>query len=150
MNNAETRSKYHLELYKDGSPKKLLSFNGSGKRLLLSFLIGLVAAFMLFFLIVCITPLKRLVPGYPTEKARKEILENRIMLDSLKTEIGKWQRQLQDIQTITSGRVPKQALADSTTQQGLDAQGAEWKEKEEMIRKQIEDKQKQNAEDGAE
>ena len=86
--------KYHLEV--------------SRRSLLLYVLIGAVAAFLLSFLIISITPLKRLIPGYPTEQTRREMVQNRIMLDSLKQEILQWQKQMQDIQTITSGKIPQQ------------------------------------------
>lgn len=77
-------------------------------RKLLYILIGFAAAFILSFLIICITPIKKLIPGYPTEQARREMVQNRIMLDSLKQEILQWQKQMQDIQLITSGRIPQQ------------------------------------------
>ena len=77
-------------------------------RKLLYVLIGFAAAFILSFLIICITPIKKLIPGYPTEQARREMVQNRIMLDSLKQEILQWQKQMQDIQLITSGRIPQQ------------------------------------------
>lgn len=86
--------KYHLELSK--------------RSLLLYVLIGAVTAFILSFLIISITPLKKLIPGYPTEQTRREMIQNRIMLDSLKQEILQWEKQMQDIQMITSGRIPQQ------------------------------------------
>ncbi|MBR5398757.1 MAG: hypothetical protein IK103_03080 [Bacteroidales bacterium] len=92
--------KYHLEV--------------SRRSLLLYVLIGAVAAFLLSFLIISITPLKRLIPGYPNEQTRKEMVQNRIMLDSLKQEILQWQKQMQDIQTITSGKIPQQEKQNET------------------------------------
>lgn len=86
--------KYHLELSK--------------RSLLLYVLIGAVTAFILSFLITSITPLKKLIPGYPTEQTRREMIQNRIMLDSLKQEILQWEKQMQDMQMITSGRIPQQ------------------------------------------
>ena len=93
--------KYHLDLRK-----------------LLYVLIGFAAAFILSFLIICITPIKKLIPGYPTEQARREMVQNRIMLDSLKQEILQWQKQMQDIQLITSGRIPQQEKQNENPQEG--------------------------------
>ena len=87
-------------------------------RKLLYILIGFVAAFILSFLIICITPIKKLIPGYPTEQARREMVQNRIMLDSLKQEILQWQKQMQDIQLITSGRIPQQEKQNENPQDG--------------------------------
>ena len=86
--------KYHLELSK--------------RSLLLYVLIGAVTAFILSFLIISITPLKNLIPGYTKEQSRREMIKNRIMLDSLKQEILQWEKQMQDMQMITSGRIPQQ------------------------------------------
>ena len=36
------------------------------------------------------------------------MIQNRIMLDSLKQEILQWEKQMQDMQMITSGRIPQQ------------------------------------------
>ncbi len=83
---------------------------------LLYMLILFAAMFLLSFLIICITPIKRLIPGYPTEKVKKEMVQNQITLDSLKQQIEKWQKELQDIQMITSGHTPIQETTENNTQ----------------------------------
>ena len=108
-------NKYSLELSRQENSQKLFSVKAGGRTMLLYFVLAAVAGFLLSFLIISVTPLKRLVPGYPTEKTRKKAVQNQIMLDSLKLEIQQWQKQLHDIQLITSGRMPSQEAADTTT-----------------------------------
>lgn len=51
------------------------------------------------------TPLKNVIPGYPTLEVRNKIINNAIMVDSLFAEIEMRDKYLQKIQTVISGGV---------------------------------------------
>jgi len=98
--------KYHLKFTQEEPEKDLFVVKGSGRSILLTLLLVVVGGFLLSFLVIMVTPLKRLLPGYPTEQTRKEMVENRIMVDSLKQQINQWQKEMKAIQLVTSGMTP--------------------------------------------
>ncbi len=67
----------------------------------LIFIAGVALVVILFFY----TPIRNLVPGYPTPQTRMHILQNAIMVDSLYSEIEMRDNYLAKIQTIISGGV---------------------------------------------
>ncbi|MCI2122392.1 MAG: M23 family metallopeptidase [Bacteroidales bacterium] len=67
------------------------------------------AAVLLIFITVALivwTPLKKKIPGYPSEESRKEAVENRITIDSLEREMQVWNMQLSNIRRIMNGEEP--------------------------------------------
>ena len=98
---------------------------------------------ILFFMIFAFTPLKKLMPGYPSEKERRESIENSIKLDSLDKEISLWKQQLHNNQLITSGREPISIKSDSAYIELIDAANAQlWEESEEQLREEVENLKK--------
>lgn len=65
----------------------------------LLFVAGMALVVLLFFY----TPLKYIVPGYPSKQIRELMIHNSLMLDSLKIEIEKRDNYFKQIQTILSG-----------------------------------------------
>ena len=58
------------------------------------------------YLLTALTPLRRTVPGYPSNETRRLAMENLIKIDSLENVIGMWSYQMTNIQRIVSGKTP--------------------------------------------
>ena len=80
--------KYHLKFTQEEPEKDLFVVKGSGRSILLTLLLVVMGGFLLSFLVIMVTPLKRLLPGYPTEQ------------------INQWQKEMKAIQLVTSGMTP--------------------------------------------
>ena len=52
------------------------------------------------------TPIRRTIPGYPSNETRRKAMENLIKIDSLENVIGMWSYQMTNIQRIVSGKSP--------------------------------------------
>ena len=52
------------------------------------------------------TPVRRTIPGYPSNETRRKAMENLIKIDSLENVIGMWSYQMTNIQRIVSGKSP--------------------------------------------
>ncbi len=52
------------------------------------------------------TPIRRTIPGYPSNETRRNAMENLIKIDSLENLIGMWSYQMTNIQRIVSGKAP--------------------------------------------
>ena len=71
----------------------------------------LVAAAILFivastYLLTAHTPVRRTIPGYPSNETRRISMENLIKIDSLENLISMWSYQMNNIQRIVSGKNP--------------------------------------------
>ena len=58
------------------------------------------------YLLTALTPLRRTIPGYPSNETRRLAMENLIKIDSLENVIGMWSYQMTNIQRIVSGQSP--------------------------------------------
>lgn len=114
---------------------------GAGKKRFIFWVCGsVVILLVLFFCIFAFTPLKKLMPGYPSEAQKREAIRTQIKLDSLDREINLWKQQLHNIQLITSGQEPVVIRADSAYIELLDAANAElWGESEKQLKGIVEE-----------
>ena len=85
------------------TPRNILSITGT-------IIIILVVGSMW---LVMFTPLRVLVPGYPTDAMRQQIKTNVILLDSLEHEINLRDRYIRTVNDIVSGREPESAEAET-------------------------------------
>jgi len=74
------------------------------KHQLFSYLVFGVVVMLLTYLIVAHTPLKRSIPGYPSEKTQLAAIENYRKIDSLERVIDLWAFQVANIQRVMTGR----------------------------------------------
>ena len=58
------------------------------------------------YCITAYTPLRQLIPGYPSKETRSQQIANQRKIDSLENEISLWAFQVNNIQRIVSGREP--------------------------------------------
>jgi murein DD-endopeptidase MepM/ murein hydrolase activator NlpD len=97
---------YRLNIVEDESHKTLFRFRANR----ISLILGVCASFLillcLILILIAYTPVKQLIPGYPSPQTRREIVKNAIIIDSLETEIHKWALQLTNIQRVITGKEP--------------------------------------------
>jgi murein DD-endopeptidase MepM/ murein hydrolase activator NlpD len=97
--------KYRLTITDNFNYNEVFSMNISKLKFwsynFLIFIVGAVLAVLLFFY----TPVKRTVPGYPSQELSKMMVYHSLMLDSLAGEIQKRDTYLQNIRKVISGGV---------------------------------------------
>lgn len=113
---------------------------GAAKKRFIFWLCGSVVVLLgLFYCIFAFTPLKTIMPGYPSEADRAKNIRTLRKLDSLDKEINLWKQQLKNIQLITSGQEPVTIKSDSAYIELIDAANAElWEESEKKLREDVE------------
>ena len=95
--------KYRFSIYNDTDYEQVWKARLSGW-LVLSVVIPLIAvALFLFFLIVAYSPIRNLIPGYPTSAIRHKIISNAEKIDSLDKAIASWEGYFNSIQSIVTG-----------------------------------------------
>lgn len=71
-------------------------------------LIALVSAFVIVaeFALIAFTPLKTLIPGYPSASSRREALQAAIKVDSLQEVVSRWELYSTNLLRIVEGQEP--------------------------------------------
>ncbi len=100
-------SKIFLIDITDGdTSRKVFSFRGSKLRLIFMAAVLMVLILISCFAVVAYTPVRELIPGYPSSESRRLAIENAAMLDSLENAIALQDLLLTNIQRIVTGRKP--------------------------------------------
>lgn len=132
---------YKLSFFNNDKEITLLS--GGKKKFIIGVIVGIIALAVIFLFIFAITPIKKIMPGYPSETTRREQIKNALKIDSLDKEIKLWKQQLYNIQLITTGHEPIVIKSDSAYIEQFDIENAsDWAESEAELRKEVESKNK--------
>lgn len=132
---------FRFSIFNDTSHEELFAFRAKG--LLSILVIALVVVFLIVSvtLIISYTPIKHMIPGYPSAESQRELVQKAIKLDSLQNEINLWKQQLVNIQLITTGQEPVkvQAAIDSTALADTASVNREkWAAQEKTLREEVE------------
>jgi murein DD-endopeptidase MepM/ murein hydrolase activator NlpD len=96
--------KYRLSIYNDSNLEEVWFLRLSRMNVLLVF--GSLIILIIFgvTILISFTPLREFIPGYPDKNTRKTIVTNALKVDSLERELSMWQRHLDNINKVLSGR----------------------------------------------
>jgi murein DD-endopeptidase MepM/ murein hydrolase activator NlpD len=96
--------------------------------------------------LVMFTPLRELVPGYPTEVTRREMVTNVLRLDSLEYEIQLRDKYFNMLNAIISGREPEitDAYTENNGNVNYDNITFTRSEQDSLLRKQVEEEEQFN------
>ena len=95
--------------------------------------------------LVMFTPMRQLVPGYPTDAMRTQIMTNAIRLDSLEHEIRLRDRYFNAINAIVTGREPESVETENVdTPVNYDNITFTRSEQDSLLRKRVEEEERFN------
>ena len=103
---AHPRSKLRFFIYNDTSHEEVFSFRSSRGMALLGLLLSIILIIGLVTVLISFTPLKQLIPGYPSPQMRITMVDNAIKIDSLERIVRTWEFQLDNIHRVISGLEP--------------------------------------------
>jgi murein DD-endopeptidase MepM/ murein hydrolase activator NlpD len=140
----KVRYKYRFIIYNDNTFEEVWYIRLSPVNLLAISGFVLFAVITIIIVLMSFTRLKELIPGYPSEKMRREIVENAIKLDSLEHELDARQKYLENFISILSGNVPKDQEVNRDTNIHSDEVDFSRSEYDSMLREQIENEKHYN------
>lgn len=109
------RTKYSLALFDNEHQTVSDTIRFSGKQIAWT-LLGLFLFSMLFTLLLLIfTPLKTLLPGYPTKKERMEMEQYAHKIDTLESKIKRWELYTLNMDSIFAGKPPVEEMGEMDT-----------------------------------
>lgn len=100
------RNKFRFSIFNDTSHAELFVFRANGLMMLLSIILAIIFIILSVTILISYTPLRELIPGYPSAQMRRTIVQNAIKLDSLERTVKLWDFQLNNIQRIVTGQEP--------------------------------------------
>jgi murein DD-endopeptidase MepM/ murein hydrolase activator NlpD len=100
------RNKFRFSIFNDTSHEELFVFRANGLMMLLSIILAIIFIIVSVTILISYTPIRELIPGYPSAQTRRAIVQNAIKLDSLERTVKLWDFQLNNIQRIVTGQQP--------------------------------------------
>lgn len=98
--------KYRIAVIDDESHRNLFAFHGTKWKILATLAVSLLLFAFCIAALVMYTPIRRLIPGYPSAQTRHLAAENARKVDSLEREMWIWSLQFSNLQRILSGEEP--------------------------------------------
>nr|WP_321453496.1 M23 family metallopeptidase [uncultured Carboxylicivirga sp.] len=143
------KHKYRLAIFNEQTYEEVFGMRLSRLNVFIS--IGFSSIVLIIFVIylIAFTGLREYIPGYPSGRERRLIIQNRQRVDSLIMEIERRDKFFRDIRAIMSGELPEGATAediDSTNSFKNNNNNISFKKSEEdsIFREQIEQEEKFN------
>ena len=94
--------------------------------------------------LVMFTPLRQLVPGYPTDAMRSQIMNNVLRLDSLEHEIHLRDKFINTVSAIVVGREPDLVEGTETNTVNYENISFTRSEQDSLLRRQVEEEERYN------
>jgi murein DD-endopeptidase MepM/ murein hydrolase activator NlpD len=96
--------------------------------------------------LVMYTPMREMIPGYPTESMRREVVANVMRLDSLENEMNLRDKYFNTINAVISGQIPEttEPKANENTDANYNNIMFTRSEQDSLLRKQVEEEEQFN------
>lgn len=98
--------RYRISIIEDDTHKHIMSLSGSRFTMIAVTVSSIILLFTGIILLISYTPLRLLIPGYPSAATRQATIYNAAKLDSLEKATQIWALQLTNIQRVVEGREP--------------------------------------------
>jgi septal ring factor EnvC (AmiA/AmiB activator) len=96
--------KYRLSIYNDSNLEEVWFLRLSRMNVLVVFGSLIILIIFAVTILISFTPLREFIPGYPNKNTRRTIVANALKVDSLERELSMWQRHLDNVNRVLSGR----------------------------------------------
>ncbi|MDO5461314.1 MAG: M23 family metallopeptidase [Bacteroidales bacterium] len=136
--------KYRLTIHNENKLENVLGFYISPLWVILSLFFSFLLVAGVLYLIVVLTPVGNLLPGYISDGAKEKLISYNLRIDSLTREVEKQDRYLANIKAIMNGEVPADTTINSPQPISSDSINIEATALEEQFAKEWEEREKYN------
>ena len=98
--------KYRFSIFDDTTHGKIFSIMAYGLFSIVAITVFVLLLVVSVTLLISLTSLREVIPGYPSAQGRQELIQNAIKIDSLQQEVNIWRLHMANIQRITAGEKP--------------------------------------------
>lgn len=106
MKKKKLTKRYRFSILEDNTHKVRFQFKASRLSAIIGGAIAVILLLTILLTIIAYTPLKRLIPGYPSPETRREAIQNAAKIERLEQQLIIWSIQMENIQRIYKGENP--------------------------------------------
>lgn len=136
--------KYKLTIHNENKLGNVLGFYISPLWVILSLFVSFLLVAGVLYLILILTPVENLLPGYMSDSAKEKLISYNLRIDSLTHEVEKQDRYIANIKAIMNGEIPVDQTVGSPQSFAGDSINIETSEIEEYFAKEWEEREKYN------
>lgn len=136
--------KYRLTIHNENKLENVLGFYISPLWVILSLFFSFLLVAGVLYLIIVLTPVGNLLPGYMSDSAKEKLISYNLRIDSLTHEVEKQDRYIANIKAIMNGEIPVDQAITSPQSLAGDSINIETSEIEEYFAKEWEEREKYN------
>lgn len=117
MKKKKLTTRYRFSIIEDNTHKVRFQFKATRLSAILGAIIATLLILGILITIIAYTPLKRLIPGYPSPETRRVAIQNAAKIEKMEKQLIIWSVQMENIQRIYRGEKPMDIdslLRDST------------------------------------
>lgn len=97
---------YRLSLVDALSHERIWSLRFSRKAMVAAIVSAAVLVVLVLFCLIAFTPVRLLIPGYPSSASRRQAVQNALRIDSLETKILQWELYSENLRRVVTGAEP--------------------------------------------
>ena len=105
-NKQERRTYYRLDFRREEPSERLWSRHFTRSGLVWTAISAAVILLLVNFCLIAFTPLKTFIPGYPDARSRQQAVRNAQRIDSLETQILRWELYTENLRRVVAGEEP--------------------------------------------
>lgn len=106
----KTPKRYRLSLFNENALNRIWTIKMGRKRLILLIAVGLLAVFCAGMMLMSLTPLRTVLPGYLTSSERRHLEEVDARVDSLKHKLAVYDSYLGNVTSIMTGEIAPDSI----------------------------------------
>ncbi len=137
--------RYRLAVIDNNTLKPLWTCVTSRNRLFITVITILTLLFAITFAIIAFTPLRTFLPGFPYGKARTEVIQTAMTIDSLENVIKKWSFYSENLKRVVEGEptIPIDSIIRNPASTPLGKNGLEQlKKQDSTLRNKVNEEEK--------
>jgi len=97
---------YRLSLTDSRSHERLWSVNFTRPQLLVAAISTVVLVLIAIYCLIAFTPIRTFIPGYPDAHTKRQAVQNVMRIDSLETQILRWELYTENLKRVVAGEEP--------------------------------------------
>ena len=103
---ASGRAIFRLEFEREEPERRSWSQRFSRSGLIWTAISAAVVFLLIAFCLIAFTPIRTLIPGYPDARSRAQAVQNAQRIDSLETQILRWELYTENLRRVVAGEDP--------------------------------------------
>ena len=134
---------YRLSITDSRSHERLWSVNFNRTQMIVATVSAIVLLLIAVFCLIAYTPIRTFIPGYPDAHSKRQAVQNVMRIDSLETQILRWELYTENLKRIVAGEEPLRLdslILSGRRKDALQSEGF-YSEQDSILRAQVQEEE---------